>query len=775
MAVLPRQHPGSGGRRGAQPCLVCGQRHPLDGGGKREFHRRGRRCRSGRCGGLAARGEHLHGRLFAIALDAAFAATNPYSVATRYNNGSPITSLVKPRAATVEVGGSVGGPLAFRGAPHWWRTHAAGIASLEYELRDTRVVASSQSPSFFTLSATQQALLANRGVTAVQRAQALRFLDSLMGETTRDSTRLLSFARLDLKPTMSDSLALAFLGNRFASPVGASFAGRSDAVMTRGVGSLGDARTEVTAFTASWTRTLPHGWTNDLRAQWSHDLEFEQPRAPLAQEPAVASGGLSPQVTIAPEGFVYGTPASLGRTAYPDEHRVQLVETASWLHRGVFLRLGANWSRVQDRIDSATNTNGTFRYSSGDTNGRAGGLVDWMTDYIYGVNAYPNAACPSITASVHRFCFLSYTQTFGAQQTEFATHEIAGFAQAEWSAWQRLHFTLGLRGEYTLLPLPQRSNPALNLALRSLNDPRAGSTAVFPEDRNNFGPRVSVAWRAPLGITATAGYGLFFGRLAGETTRAALTENALATGIERVRITPRTEVLCPQTPTVSFGYPCSFTGAAPSAVAETARALVFAPHFRLPAVQRFSLTLQREIARGWQAHVAYAGALATQLPGTVDLNVQPSTTLTTFQLQGGVNRLGARAGTTFSVPLYSARKLNGYGPLTALLSDDNATFHALDASLRGRWRTLQLQRPTHGRAPSTTLRCRAPLRIRTRSSTRLRTVTTKAARRSTTRTTSSAPCSGGRRLQGARCGNALPSAIGPSARRGLRAAAHRSA
>ena len=30
------------------------------------------------------------------------------------------------------------------------------------------------------------------------------------------------------------------------------------------------------------------------------------------------------------------------------------------------------------------------------TKGKAGGLVDWITDYTFNVHAYPNGGCPSI-------------------------------------------------------------------------------------------------------------------------------------------------------------------------------------------------------------------------------------------------------------------------------------------------------------------------------------------------------------------------------------------
>ncbi|MDE1163221.1 MAG: TonB-dependent receptor [Acidobacteriaceae bacterium] len=636
-------------------------------------------------------GERLHGAMFALTRQSVWAATNPYSLVTRYNQGAPTLEWVKPKDANVQLGGSVGGPLAFRGVPSGWRRKVNAFGSLELQWRSFPVVASPESATFFALSATQRALLGTRGVSVTAANSALEYVDSLLGEVPRSSTRVLGFARLDARLSERDRLTVGFVGNRFSSPAGTYYASRSDAVMPRGRGSVGDATVEITAWTGAWIHRFSRAWGNDLRGQWARDLEFEQPRAPLAQEPAVGPGGYAPQVSMEPEGFAYGTPASLGRTAYPDEHRVQLADTLSWQRGRVLWRVGGDWSRVQDRIASTSNVEGTFRYSSGETSGKAGGFVDWITDYTFNVNAYPNAACPSITASVHRFCFSSYTQSFGAQQTEFATHEVAGFADTSWQATKRLSVNAGVRGEYVLLPVPQQPNSVLNAALRQLEDERVGSTAVFPEDRNNFGPRVGAVWRAPLGLSVRAGYGVFFGRLPGAMLRAALTENALATGIRTTRITPKTEVLCPQSTTVSFGYPCSFVTAPPGAVAQTARAMVFSQRFRLPAVQRFTLSVERPLGKRWSLQLAYAGVIATQLPGSVDLNVSPVATMTTFQLQGGDGWRGLRSGEMFAVPMYATRRLSGYGPITAITSRSNATFHALEANVHGRWRTLQVR------------------------------------------------------------------------------------
>ena len=180
---------------------------------------------------------------------------------------------------------------------------------------------------------------------------------------------------------------------------------------------------------------------------------------------------------------------------------------------------------MHDYVDALSNVEGTFSYDSGATNGRAGGLVDWITDYTFNVNAYPNGGCPSITASVHDFCFRSYTQSFGQQTVTFDTQEWAAFVQDEWRVSRGLTVSAGVRYEYELLPLPQRPNAALDAVFGA-----RGATSVFPEDRNNFGPQLGWRWQ-PFGVgggVVRVGYGLYFGRVPGGMVRSALVNTGMA-------------------------------------------------------------------------------------------------------------------------------------------------------------------------------------------------------------------------------------------------------
>lgn len=626
--------------------------------------------------------ERLHGTVFAFARQSAWAAINPYSLVQHYGSGTLTSGLVRPDDNEEQWGASAGLPLASLHLPGF-RRHGPGepaiFASLEYQRRQATAESSPSSAGFYALTPTQAALLGNRGVTRAATQAALSYLDSLSGPVPRADQRFLGFLRADTGFGSHDQLGAAMQQNQFDSLAGAQLSGPSSAVIARGRGSVGDTTLTVLAFSGHWLHTFRSGFSHDLRGQWAHDLEYEMPHPPLPGEPAISPGGYAPQVSIASGAFSYGTPASLGRKAYPDEHRTELADSFLIAFGRHLLTFGGDWSRLDDHIASITNAEGTFLYDSGATNGRAGGLVDWITDYTFNARALPNGGCPSIFSAVHYFCFRSFTQSFGGSDTRFVTHEVAAFLEDAMRPTHGLTLTLGLRSDYTLLPIPQAPNRRLDAAFASLSGAAAGSTAVFPEDRNNFGPRFSLAWSPQGGrlFTARAGYGIFFGRVPGATLRAALSNTALPATTTSIRVLPSTETACPQQANQGFGYPCAYLSAPSAAVATTTAATEFAQHFRFPAVQRASFTLERAMGRHMEISASYQMATATQLPTSVDRNIAPATSSVRYVLRGGDGLPGLHTGDTFQVPLYTSRLSSQYGPVSTLVSSANATYHAL--------------------------------------------------------------------------------------------------
>ncbi|HLK33914.1 MAG TPA: TonB-dependent receptor, partial [Terriglobales bacterium] len=613
----------------------------------------------------------LHGTAFYLARDSAWDAANPFSIDTNYVNGTVTSATVKPHDLRQQFGGSAGGPI--------MRDKLFYFYALDQQRRNFPAISTPTDPSFYSLTATQTALLANRGVTTTKINAALTYLNSLTGTVPRRSDQTINFGKLDWQASAKNHISLQYNRARSSAPAALRLA----PVIDRGAASLGTSFARVDGVMGRWVWMPRPRLTNQVSLQYSRDFQFDQAQQPLPQEPAVGPGGYAPEVSIGPQGLIFGTPATLGLKAFPDERRVEVGDMVTWVHGGHVVRVGAEFSAVHDLTDSLSNAEGTFRYDSGATGGHSGGLVDWITDYTFNVNAYPNGGCPSIHSAVHDFCFRSFTQSFGEQSVTFHTQEWSAFLQDDWRVRAGLTVNAGLRYEYELLPFPQQPNAALDAVFG-----KTGATSVFPEDRNNFGPRVGVAWE-PFGAgqgVVHVGYGLYFGRLPGATIRSALANTALASSTVNVRIVPDTVTVCPQVANQGFGYACSYLTTPPAAVGATTSAMVFDRRFRLPTVQQGSLSVEREVRFGVLGSATYLMNLDRQLPNSVDINIAPSLAMGTFQIQGGPGIPGFRDGETFTIPVYTQRVNANYGPVTDIVSNANASYNALVLEARSRGR-----------------------------------------------------------------------------------------
>jgi hypothetical protein len=614
---------------------------------------------------------NLHGTGFYSLRTSALAATNPLSIATTYVNGVSTSEAVKPHDLRQQFGGSIGGAA--------MRDKLFYFYAYDQQARDFPAISTPADPNFYALTPTQRALLGNRGVTSAKVNAALNYLDSLTGTIARHQDQTINFGKMDWQARGNHRFSVQYDRARSSSPAGV----RSAPVVDVGRASLGSSYAKVDSVLGRWMWRANPKLSNELRIQYGRDLQFEQTQGPLPQEPAVGPGGFAPEIAIGPDGFTFGSPPSLGRKAFPNENKIQLVDMVTWTRGRHQLQGGVDLSLVHDTIDALTNTQGAFHYDSTTTSGHAGGLVDWITDYTFNVNVNPNGGCPSIVSPVHDFCFRSFTQSFGQQSVTFDTQEWAGFFQDDWHVRPGLTVNAGLRYEYEFLPLPQEPNAALDAAFG-----KTGATSVFPEDRNNFGPRVGVTWE-PFGSgrgIVRVGYGLFYGRLPGATVRSALVDTALASSARHVLITPTTVTNCPQVANQGFGYACAYVTTPPSAVTTTTSAMVFDRKFRLPMVQQGSVTLERQVGTGIVASATYLMNIDRQLPNSVDINIAPAIGTKLFQLQGGTGAVGVKDGETFVIPFYSQRVNTSFGPVTDIVSNADATYSALVLEARRRLR-----------------------------------------------------------------------------------------
>lgn len=631
---------------------------------------------------VTRRGEAaLHGSAFFLLRNSGVGASNPFAISTRYNGGSPATLLVKPLDIREQFGGSIGGRLLGDKS----QPQVFGFVAAEGQRRSFPAVSSPSDPDFYSLSTIQTALLGNRGVGTIATAKALSFLDGLSGPVVRRADEVALMPRIDWQPGRRSALAVEWARVRFRSPSGQ----RSAPVVARGRASFGDITTHTDSVLLHGTMALSSRWLGGVRAQYSRDAAFAEIPAPLPSEPQTGPAGAAPQVSIA-GAFVFGNAAASGSRRLPEERRTEVAAQAIFSGHAHTLSLGSDVSFVDERIGSRDASSGAFDYTSGTTNGRAGGLVDFITDYTYSATSYPNGGCPSIYATVHLFCFLSFTQTFGSvAETRFHTTELSVFADDSWRATPRLRLSVGVRYEYNRLPPPQHPNPMLDAVLVSLANGFA-ATSTMPADTNNLAPHFGVAYAPGKGTVVRIGYGVHFGAVPGRTLQAAIENTAEPTSQTRLRLTPRTVIdpACASAGT-NFGYPATYRCTPFGPVAAAGAATAFAHSFQMPVVQTGEFSITHQVARGLILSGSYVFGLNRQLANTFDLNIAPSTSVLPFQIvRNGAAEPGARNGEIFNVPLYTARRTSLYGPVTAILSNGTGTYNAM---------ALQMERrTTHG-------------------------------------------------------------------------------
>ncbi|MGH9943545.1 MAG: carboxypeptidase regulatory-like domain-containing protein [Pyrinomonadaceae bacterium] len=207
----------------------------------------------------------------------------------------------------------------------------------------------------------------------------------------------------------------------------------------------------------------------------------------------------------------------------------------------------------------------------------------------------------------------------------------------------RLTITYGLRYEYNSPPVDteDRAN-VFDSATGSLvpvgtrGIPRAG----YEDDRNNFAPRVGVAWTldAEGRTVLRGGYGVYYD------------QNALAPGEALFFNAPFFDLrfffpLQGLPLTLNDPFPTNFPFRLPST------AVGFQRDLRTPYMQHWNLSVQRELGRGRVVEVAYVGSKGTKLLNARDFN-QPRPTaaqpnprpLPQFD---DVNLLESRANSTY--------------------------------------------------------------------------------------------------------------------------------
>lgn len=259
-----------------------------------------------------------------------------------------------------------------------------------------------------------------------------------------------------------------------------------------------------------------------------------------------------------------------------------------------------------------------------------------------------------------------FLQAFvGSGTTGFTTKpnrfEFAGFFQDDWHVNQRLTFNLGIRYDIEKLREPLVFNPDPGLAALGVNTKRINF------DRNNFGPRLGLAYK-PFSsdrLVVRAGYGIFYGRTPAIMTGTAASQNAI-----------NVQTLSFNAATAKALFPNKFDPTKPPAGGTGTPSINFFDRdYVSPYVQQGSLGFEYELMRNTSLSVSYLVVKGTKLSRTADINLLPPVPAS-IPIQGGGNATFLR---------HPGRILPNFGRVSAFQSNANSIYHGMTISLNRRF------------------------------------------------------------------------------------------
>ena len=183
--------------------------------------------------------------------------------------------------------------------------------------------------------------------------------------------------------------------------------------------------------------------------------------------------------------------------------------------------------------------------------------------------------------------------------------ELGLFVQDEFQLSSQLTFTAGLRYDKQSIAQPEVRNPDAQLAAAGID------TSVVPEDSNNFGPRLGVAWTPGTdGKTVVrAGYGIFYGRTPAIMVGTAHSNNGI--NVQTITFTGN---LIPTFPNVYTAVPTGATIPKPTIFA-------FDEDYENPEVHQGSVGVERALTNDILVGFTYQYVKGESLTRSTDINI----------------------------------------------------------------------------------------------------------------------------------------------------------
>ncbi len=369
---------------------------------------------------------------------------------------------------------------------------------------------------------------------------------------------------------------------------------------------------------AGYTRVLSPAMINELRFAYNYvsltqDATLAKDEIiPRSIDPSVGSGIPTFNITnyaglgTRPNNFD-NVPVTKASTVY------NLSDNVSWVRGKQTLKTGFDFQYIDVPTFATLNGRGSFGFTGVFTQNprQRPGSGSAIADLLLGL---PN----SIT-------------TGSPSDAQERARNYYCYVQDDWNATPNLTFNLGLRYEITS-PYFDARNRLSNLVLDS-GDPLYGQYVLAGDsrlprslqytDKNNWAPRVGVAWKAPFAVVVRGGFGIFFAQDEAFGVSQRLTNNPPWVGVGG------TALVSDQT-NISSTIPLS--GSLPATPpGQTAANFVFNPkstvqirswptRYTLPYVQQWNLSVQKQLRGNLVWEVNYVGNHGVKLYGAYEGN-----------------------------------------------------------------------------------------------------------------------------------------------------------
>jgi outer membrane receptor protein involved in Fe transport len=306
-------------------------------------------------------------------------------------------------------------------------------------------------------------------------------------------------------------------------------------------------------------------WFNEVRYQWARD-----------QEPGFANSA-DPEAVIQQAGT---TVLTVGRNSFsPRETTIKRQQIADTL----------TWAPARHRIRSGFD----FQFDR---------ILNYFPGNFFGAYTFSSLASFNLNQPSRLVQAFAGPGTTGAT-THPDIKEYSGFVQDEWRVSSDVTINAGLRYDLQKFAQPQVRNPDPQLSAAGID------TSSLPTDKNNWGPRLGVAW-APSGrkYVVRAGYGIFYGRTPSIMVGTAHSNNGI-----NVQTITFTGTPMPVYPNIFPSLPTGATLPRPTI-------FTFASSYQNPHVQQASVGMDWEVMTGTSLGVTYMHVAGDQLQRSTDLN-----------------------------------------------------------------------------------------------------------------------------------------------------------